>query len=110
MKWLSQIKAALSPQAKPRVPKLNGVRWIVAAMVGFGMLLRPLVLDAGVHINEILYRAPDDLEKLEYVELWNAGPESVDLSGWSFSKGVEFAFPSGTIFKPESFVVVAKNA
>ncbi|MBT5705472.1 MAG: hypothetical protein HOI66_04055 [Verrucomicrobia bacterium] len=110
MKWLSQIKAALSPQAKPRGPKLNGLRWIIVALAGLEVLLRGVVLNAGVHINEILYRAPDDLEKLEYVELWNAGPESVDLSGWGFSEGVEFVFPSGTIFNPESFFVVAKNA
>lgn len=98
MNWLSQI------------PKLNRIRWIIAALFGFGLFLGPSVLDADVHINEILYRAPDDLEKLEYVELWNAGSEAVNLSGWSFSKGIEFDFPNGTVFEPLSFLVIAKNA
>ena len=89
---------------------LDGRRQIITGMSALSALLGSLALTAGVHINEILYRAPDDLEKLEYVELWNSGPESVDLSGWSFSAGIEFEFPSGSIFKSGAFLVVAKNA
>ena len=50
---------------------------------------------AQVVINEIFYHAPDDLEDLQYLELHNTGDQPVDLSGWSFTKGVKHRFPDG---------------
>ncbi|MEZ4555089.1 MAG: lamin tail domain-containing protein [Caldilineaceae bacterium] len=34
-------------------------------------------------------------DRLEYVELYNAGATAVDLSNWHFSDGIEYRFPSG---------------
>ena len=58
---------------------------------------------AEVVINEIFYHAPDDLEDLEYVELFNSGAMKVDLSGWKLSKGVKFSFPKGTVLDAGQF-------
>jgi hypothetical protein len=63
-----------------------------------------------VVINEIFYHAPDDLEKLEYIELLNTGKESVDISGWSLAKAVKFTFKQGTTIAGGEFIVVAKDA
>src|SRR5947208_3088969 len=65
---------------------------------------------ARVVINEVMYHAPDDLEDLEYIELFNSGAEAVDISGWGFAKGVKLKFPAGTRIAPKGFVVVARNA
>lgn len=62
-----------------------------------------------VVINEIMYRAPDDLTELEYVELWNSGNTTVDVSGWRV-KGIGLEIASGTSLDPGGFFVACRNA
>ncbi len=73
---------------------------------------------APVVINEIMYRhaslpaedgTPQSSDE-EWIELFNAGADTVDLSGWSLVDGVEFAFPEGTQLSPGGFLVVAESA
>src|SRR5688572_29326692 len=64
---------------------------------------------AQVVINEIFYNAPEDLDDLEYIELYNSGSEAVDLSGWSFTKGIKLKFPQGTRIEANSFLVLCRN-
>jgi len=64
---------------------------------------------AQIVINEI-HPAPDvKQERVEFIELHNAGPGAVDLSGWRLSSGVEFTFPPGTVVSAGGFVVAAEN-
>jgi spore coat protein H len=63
----------------------------------------------GVVINEIMYHPPSGLEKLQYIELLNAGESEADLSGWSFSKGLKFLFPPETKLAPGAFLVVCRD-
>ena len=63
---------------------------------------------ASVVINEIMYHPVSDRVEDEYVELFNTGGESVDLSGWSL-KGVGYDFPGGTSIEPEQHIVIAKD-
>jgi len=65
---------------------------------------------ANVVINELMYHPPNEREDLQYIELFNHGKEPVDLSGWSFRKGVRFEFPAGTKLEPGGFVVIARDA
>ncbi len=51
-----------------------------------------------------------DEKEFEFIELKNAGTASLNLSGMTFSKGIEYTFPSGTIIEPDSFLVLASNA
>ncbi len=62
-----------------------------------------------VVINEIHYDADPKTDAVEFVELYNTGVKSVDLSGWRFSKGIQFAFPDNTILEPSGYLVVAEN-
>src|SRR5687768_3999258 len=64
---------------------------------------------ADVVINELMYHPPDEREDLQYIELFNHGAEAVDLSGWSFRKGVRFEVPSEVKLEPGGFVVVARD-
>ncbi|MDB6151854.1 MAG: hypothetical protein JWL90_307, partial [Chthoniobacteraceae bacterium] len=45
----------------------------------------------------------------EFIELFNAGTENVDLGGWRFSQGVTYSFPAGTIIAPGAYKVIARN-
>ena len=71
-----------------------------------------------VVINELQYhRAPLSREgepvtarSEEWIELYNRGDAYVDLSGWQLVDAVGFAFPSGTVVAPNSYLVVAGDA
>ncbi|MCA9216580.1 MAG: lamin tail domain-containing protein, partial [Planctomycetales bacterium] len=68
------------------------------------------VASGDVVINEIFYHAPDDLHDLEYIELFNSGKESADLTGWKITKAVKFTFPKGTQLGAGEYCVIAKDA
>ncbi|MEN9678735.1 MAG: hypothetical protein RIS76_4631 [Verrucomicrobiota bacterium] len=64
-------------------------------------------LSASVVINEI-HPSPDVKQQpVEFVELFNTGPNAVELSGWRFDDGIFFTFPAGTRMEPGQFLVVA---
>ena len=45
----------------------------------------------------------------EWIELYNRGTETVDLTGWDLSDGVQFEFEPGTLLAPGEFAVVAND-
>jgi len=68
-------------------------------------------LSHDVVINEIMYHpaaAPGEVEP-EWIELWNTGSETLDLTGWAFTRGIDFRFPDGTTLPAGGFLVVAKD-
>ncbi len=68
-----------------------------------------LNVQAQVVINEI-HPAPDiKQERVEFVELHNAGVAEVDLSGWKLSSGIDFTFPPGTRIPGGGFAVAAED-
>ena len=64
---------------------------------------------SGVIINEIMFDPPPGAEGGEFVELFNRGMNTVDLSGWALSEGVRFPFPPGTKISVGGFLVVASD-
>jgi len=62
-----------------------------------------------VVINEIMYHPVSDDDEDQYVELHNRSSASIDLSGWRFTAGIDFEFPSGARIPARGYVVVAKN-
>ncbi len=65
--------------------------------------------ESAVLINEIHYNPDLKTELIEFVELYNTGPYSVDISGWHFCDGVEYTFPPNTIFLADSYLVIAED-
>ena len=63
----------------------------------------------GVVINEVHYDAEPKTEPAEFVELYNAGDLSFDLSGWSLSGVGDFVFPDGTSIAPGGYLVIAED-
>jgi hypothetical protein len=66
-------------------------------------------LRAEIVINEIHYNSRPNDARDEFVELHNTGTAAVDLGGWFFNDGIEFAFPAGTEIAAGGYVVVAQD-
>ena len=71
-----------------------------AAAVGTRNAANNPVRNTDIVINEIMFDPPSGHVKGEYVELTNKGGATVDLSGWRFSKGIDFDFPAGVTLAP----------
>ncbi|MCI0748061.1 MAG: lamin tail domain-containing protein, partial [Verrucomicrobia subdivision 3 bacterium] len=67
------------------------------------------ILIRDIVINEIMYKPISTDNNDEYVELYNKGTNTVDLSGWRFIAGIDYTFPSNTFLAPDSYLVVAEN-
>ena len=77
----------------------------------FGLCSAAIVgaADWTIMVNEVMYHPSQDRDDLQYVELYNRGTNAVDLSRWSFTKGITFTFPENTRLAPDSYLVVARN-
>ncbi len=60
-------------------------------------------------INEICHDWDPKTEPGEFVELINAGTNSVEISNWSLSGGIQYLLPAGTEIPPGGFLVIAEN-
>jgi len=66
-------------------------------------------VQGAVVINEIHYNADVKTERVEFVELYNSGSNSVDLSSWQLADAIDYNFPAGTTITQGGFVVVAES-
>lgn len=73
------------------------------------LLFFTISIKAQIVISEIFYNIPGS-EDAEFIELYNAGSTSVDLTGYSFSAGVTHTFSSGTINANEYFVIATDSS
>lgn len=67
----------------------------------------PLICEVG--INEIMYNPICGSNDAQYIELYNHGTNTIDLSGWKFVDGVNYTFLSGTVIPAGGYLVVGKN-
>ena len=65
---------------------------------------------SSVVINEIMYHPISGDSDDKFVELFNAGTNTVNLGGWKFVAGTSFTFPMNSLLRPGGFLVVAANA
>ncbi len=70
---------------------------------------RWMLSNGPIVINELNVDPDVKTEPVEYIELYNAGASTVNLSGWSFTKGVDYTFPSGTQLQANHYLVVSEN-
>jgi hypothetical protein len=69
-----------------------------------------LLLAADVVVNEIMYQATSHSEGDEWIELYNRGNSSADLTDWKITKGVDFSFNGGSLGAGKYLVVAANLA
>ena len=67
------------------------------------------LLAARVLINEVHYDPDVKTEPVEFVELYNAGDQDADLSGWSLVDGIEYVIPPGTTIPTAGYVIIAQD-
>ncbi|MGY8647311.1 MAG: lamin tail domain-containing protein [Verrucomicrobiales bacterium] len=67
------------------------------------------MLPAQVVINEIHYNSEPNTSHDEFVELYNAGTDPVDVSGWFFQQGINFTIPANTEIQGLSHLVIAQD-
>ena len=63
-------------------------------------------------INEINYNSADNYDTGDWVELYNADDENVDISGWVLkdnNDNHEFVFPLNTLLPPDEFLVICRD-
>ncbi len=82
----------------------------VVGMIGAAIALLVGFARAGVLINEIFYHAPNDLEKLQWIELFNNSDQPADISGWSLDQGKLFTFPKDTAIAANGYLIVALDS
>ncbi|MGC9328543.1 MAG: lamin tail domain-containing protein, partial [Candidatus Hinthialibacter sp.] len=85
---------------------------MIQFIIGIIALLCAAIVHAEstIVINEIMYHPVSDRSEDEYIELYNRGEVPVDLSGWYFSDGIRYSFPSETVLNPGEYLVVAQDA
>jgi len=69
----------------------------------------PSEADRGIVINEIHSNPDDEMELVEFVELYNAGDATVELAGWYFDDGLTYTFAPGTILPAGAYLIVCEN-
>lgn len=104
-----ELKNPISSMGKSRYPWVLKMWFPLITIMTSLILGGQTVMSGDVVINEIMYRAPDDLNELEYVELWNSGNESVEMGGWRV-KGIGLKIEPGTTLKPDEYFVACRNA
>ena len=78
---------------------LTGAVFATAAVSGF----------SAVVINEIHFDPKDEIDGLEFIELFNAGPGEEDLSGWRIRSAVTYDFPPGVSIPASGYLVIAED-
>lgn len=88
----------------------SGTNWSALAEASFIMAQT----FTNLLVTELMYHPlPEgaiDGDEFEFIELKNANPFEIDVSGVYFTNGIEYAFPAGTRLTPGQIVVLAENA
>ena len=104
-RWASRGRSVGRPEARSlKTAPSFAAAVCLAASILLGTTSAPAVVISEIHYNP----APGD-EGLEFIELTNETPTPEDLSRYSFSEGVEFAFPDGTILMGHESIVVCAD-
>ena len=73
-----------------------------------GNLFHMFTSEPEIMISDIQYFHPVDGE-IEFVKILNVGIETVDLSGYSVSGGIEFIFPEGIVIAPNEKMLLVRD-
>ena len=60
-------------------------------------------------INEVHYNSEPNNALNEFIELHNVSDNTINISGWFFSEGIDYQFPQNTEIKAKGYLVVAEN-
>jgi len=106
MQWLDDPACPGQPEDCAEIAGSNkiDITDFAAFAQDWGRKIGPVV------INEIHLDPDVKTELAEFVELHNVTDEPIDISGWYFSRGIDFTFPAQSSIPAEGFVVVSQDA
>ena len=85
-----------------RIPLFVLAILMVYSMIGWG----------DVVINELNYDPVDQGDEggglREFIEIYNPGPDAINLSGYALTNGVTYPFPQDTILGAGTYLIVAR--
>jgi hypothetical protein len=89
----------------------RGIAWAIALWMAGTSISFAQVVITEVHSHPVVPAAPKgaDSERLEFLELFNAGDREVDLSGYSIVRSERFVIPGGTFLAPGDYLLVARD-
>jgi hypothetical protein len=102
--WQFDVQAATSTGRSP--DGSERIRELSASTPGNtnAVPLAPVVV-----INEIMFDPISGDDDDEFIELHNRTTNNVDISGWRFTDGIDYTFPSNTVMAGGAYFVVAKS-
>src|SRR5205085_716316 len=65
--------------------------------------------DSVITFNEIMYHPLGDDPALEWIELYNQMSVDIDASNWRLEGGIDFKFPTNTVFRANTYLVISAN-
>lgn len=95
------VSSGRSPDGTPGFHELAAT---TPGTTNAGLLLRDIV------INEIMFNPISDNDDDEFVELHNRGASAADVGRWSFTAGLNYVIPPGTVIPAGGYLVIARNA
>lgn len=66
-------------------------------------------LNVGLVINEIHYDSAPKTEFVEFIELLNTNQTPLDISGCSFTDGIDFTFSGNTILAATEYIIITED-
>lgn len=97
---------AVGEFAEVRFPDGRALEWVTATPTPGAM--NKVAAETNLVINEIYYHPPEERSG-EFIELFNRGSAPVDVSGFRFTRGIDYSFPAGTVVAPSAYLVVAED-
>jgi plastocyanin len=81
----------------------------IVTVLYVSMVLFISTINGQILLTEIMYNPPESgTDSLEFLEIYNAGNNAVDMTGWTFSEAITFTFPE-FILSPKSYIVLCVN-
>lgn len=97
--------------AREHVPRVAGYFLMILVCVAGTMATHTYA--GSIVISEIMYHPLGESESepsdFEFVEVYNAGTVSKDLSGYEFTNSIAYRFPAGVILPVGAYLVVVGN-
>ena len=97
-------------------PQISNSKWLIIfiglcslVIARWSLVIATAQSSPQIVINELQYHPLSDDHGEEYIELYNTGAITVDLSGWQFSDGIHYTFPAGASIPPDGYVVVGHD-
>lgn len=98
---------------------LQDCKKIPMATLGLALMLTSIFMayslptnaagESQVRITELMYDPLGSGDK-EFIEVYNGSDSVADMSGWSFSNGVNYTFASGAKLDPGKYGVITRNS